>query len=313
MGLFGSWAMRGWGALLPAAALLFGGAGEAVAAAYAFQATVASVQAGSQAGDWETIFVVGQPIGGVLRFDESLAPDGFTDPSETTSVFLHAVPNGYGVRVDPPANVERDDGSPHRIERGIAGDDFRMLTSGWMGTAPVEIDFLLADIGAIVDYLTLPDPLAPPLPAAGNEVVLRADPGPGSPCGGPETCTVVAEITSLDPGADTDGDGVPDLEDNCVLDPNGPVSGSCDAQQDGDQDGYGNSCDTDFNNDGATGPDDLSAIIDPVIQGSTDPEFDLNCDGAAGPDDLSSVIHDTVTSALPGPSGYACAGTVPCP
>jgi hypothetical protein len=78
-------------------------------------------------------------------------------------------------------------------------------------------------------------------------------------------------------------------------------------------DGYGNTCDTDLNNDGATGPDDLSATFGAVSAVSTDPKFDYNCDGGAGPDDLSRSLADTIAVAVPGPSGKACAGTPPCP
>jgi hypothetical protein len=116
-------------------------------------------------------------------------------------------------------------------------------------------------------------------------------------------------------GTDTDGDGFIDTEDNCTLAPNGPngSTGSCVDQEDGDADGYGNPCDSDFNNDGATGPDDLSAMVDEVIAVGTDPNFDLNCDGASGPDDLSATVDDVIAVQQPGPSGLACAGSVPCP
>lgn len=118
---------------------------------------------------------------------------------------------------------------------------------------------------------------------------------------------------------DDDGDGVGGCggagTDNCSLVPNGPVAGtgSCVAQEDGDMDGYGNPCDSDFNNDGATGPDDLSAILYHVLMTSTDLNFDLNCDGAAGPNDLSRVLTDVLVTAVPGPSDLPCAGTIPCP
>lgn len=112
---------------------------------------------------------------------------------------------------------------------------------------------------------------------------------------------------------DTDGDGVVDSSDNCITDQNGPLGGACAAQQDGDSDGYGNACDTDFNNDGAAGPNDLSAMLTAVLATSTDLNFDLNCDGAAGPNDLSATLADVLATAVPGPSGLACAGTIPCP
>ena len=113
---------------------------------------------------------------------------------------------------------------------------------------------------------------------------------------------------------DGDGDGVPDQYDNCQTTANGPtgVTGACNGQEDGDLDGYGNPCDYDANNDGATGLDDLSDTIDNVAITSTNPVYDFNCDGAAGLDDLSDTIDNAAATTLPGPSGLACAGTSPC-
>ena len=53
---------------------------------------------------------------------------------------------------------------------------------------------------------------------------------------------------------DTDGDGTPDAQDNCVDLANGPdfTENGCLAQDDADLDGYGNTCDTDANNNFAT-------------------------------------------------------------
>lgn len=114
---------------------------------------------------------------------------------------------------------------------------------------------------------------------------------------------------------DTDGDGVVDSSDNCTLMPNGPLgsSGLCSAQEDAEPDGFGNACDTDFNNDGATGPDDLNAMLAQVLAGGSNPVFDPNCDGGSGPDDLNRTLADTLAGVAPGPSGLACAGTIPCP
>jgi hypothetical protein len=116
---------------------------------------------------------------------------------------------------------------------------------------------------------------------------------------------------------DADADGVPDVDDNCLIDPNGP-SGStefCDSQEDGDvpPDGYGNTCDTDINGDFATGGDDLGDTLTAVIALSTDPKFDYNCDGGAGGDDLGRSLADTIALDPVGPSGKACAGVPPCP
>ena len=52
---------------------------------------------------------------------------------------------------------------------------------------------------------------------------------------------------------DTDGDGVNDSSDNCILTRN-PL------QRDTDADGYGNYCDTDFNNDHIVNAADLGYL-----------------------------------------------------
>lgn len=104
--------------------------------------------------------------------------------------------------------------------------------------------------------------------------------------------------------ADADGDGIPDAYDNCINDDNGPVEGTCTTNNDGDNDGYGNSCDSDFNNNGATDLSDLTLILN-NIDNTTDEQLDLNCNGAADLSDLTVVLNSI--DALPGPSGLACA------
>lgn len=67
------------------------------AAQYAFVATVTEVQAGSQPGQWELDYQVGQTIQGTVGFDATLTPSGFTNSSMTTSVFLHATTYASGI------------------------------------------------------------------------------------------------------------------------------------------------------------------------------------------------------------------------
>ena len=109
-----------------------------------------------------------------------------------------------------------------------------------------------------------------------------------------------------------DADGIVDPLDNCVIVPNGPFLGACSAQEDGDMDGYGVACDTDFNNNGATDAADLGTMLTAVITVSPAVVTDLNCNGAADTTDLGKMIFDTIISRVPGPSGLACAGTIPC-
>ncbi|MCA9504774.1 MAG: thrombospondin type 3 repeat-containing protein [Spirochaetaceae bacterium] len=101
---------------------------------------------------------------------------------------------------------------------------------------------------------------------------------------------------------DTDGDGVPDPVDNCLL-----VSNPGPGQIDSDQDGYGNRCDGDFNNDGVV--DGLDVYIFEQsweLPGVTDHNRDGFTDGG------DYGIFLTLFNDYPGPSGLACAGTIPC-
>ena len=77
---------------------------------------------------------------------------------------------------------------------------------------------------------------------------------------------------------DTDGDGVIDSSDNCILIVN-PL------QRDTDSDDYGNFCDPDFNNDLIVASADL-AYFKPKFF-TTDPDADLNGDGFVNAADLA--------------------------
>ena len=107
---------------------------------------------------------------------------------------------------------------------------------------------------------------------------------------------------------DVDSDGVPDQYDNCDVVPNGPLSGSCSGQEDADQDGYGTACDGDLNNNLLVGVEDLGDIL--IALGGTDPEADFNCNTLVGVEDLGDLL--VWLGGVPGSSGLACAGTVPC-
>lgn len=93
---------------------------------------------------------------------------------------------------------------------------------------------------------------------------------------------------------DTDGDGVPDNLDNCTLVPN-PT------QCDGDSDGYGNHCDSDFNNDLIVNGLDIGLFK--AGFGTADPVTDLNCDGITNGLDVG--LLKTMFGFPPGPSGIA--------
>lgn len=110
---------------------------------------------------------------------------------------------------------------------------------------------------------------------------------------------------------DADGDDVPDALDNCQVIANGPTSnpGSCTSQFDVDQDGYGNSCDSDLSNNNVVGLEDLGVVL--AAFGGSDPIADITCNNVVGLEDLGRVLADFGNNP-PGVSGLPCAGTVPC-
>lgn len=102
---------------------------------------------------------------------------------------------------------------------------------------------------------------------------------------------------------DSDGDGVTDNGDNCVDTAN--VAGANGAQYDHDNDGYGNVCDGDFNNNGGLDFGDMLAIRDAQQNDPTNLLYDINDDGAVGLDDVGTWFDWWQSGPLaPGPSGF---------
>lgn len=104
---------------------------------------------------------------------------------------------------------------------------------------------------------------------------------------------------------DTDGDGIPDAEDNCRLHHNP-------AQRDSDEDGIGNRCDPDVDNNGRVETSwghiyprprrgDLEAIALTIRSGRHDANHDLDGDGRVDENDLA--LAQLWLFRPPGPSG----------
>jgi hypothetical protein len=109
---------------------------------------------------------------------------------------------------------------------------------------------------------------------------------------------------------DTDSDSVPDTFDNCSSLGNGPADGS--NQVDSDQDGYGNACDADYNQDTFVNTGDFSTFL-ASFTGTFDPDTDHDGDGFCTVGDFSTFLAGFTASAPQiGPSGLSCAGTAPC-
>ena len=99
-------------------------------------------------------------------------------------------------------------------------------------------------------------------------------------------------INDLEPALDSDNDGLIDSMDNCILVPNP-------AQRDTDNDGYGNYCDADLNQDLQTDLIDFSLFG--IVFATADPDADFNGDGSVDLIDFS-LFRDMFGSP-PGPSG----------
>lgn len=117
--------------------------------------------------------------------------------------------------------------------------------------------------------------------------------------------------------SDPDGDGVCDSLglDNCTAVANP-------GQRDDDEDGYGNICDSDVNQDCIVGGPDLGATFARSFSSApwspkSDGAYDVNEDGVVGGPDLAKIFADSFL--LPGPTSRACAdctaaaGTGVCP
>jgi hypothetical protein len=99
---------------------------------------------------------------------------------------------------------------------------------------------------------------------------------------------------------DSDSDGISDDEDNCSTIANGTsiTDAGGYSQRDTDEDGYGNMCDADFNNDGAVNSVDSSRFRSRF--GSRDPHADFNGDGIVN--SIDSTIFRKRYGSPPGPA-----------
>lgn len=150
-----------------------------------------------------------------------------------------------------------------------------------------------------VDDLDFSEFLAPRLAASppGNR------PGPsGLPCAGVFPCPNCTAAL-----CNPDGDRRVNWGDNCTEIPN-------DSQCDRDQDGYGNVCDGDFDQNGHVDALDLSGFFAPDREAGRDRGrgTDMNCDGVVDDVDYSNYFEAQLRRAGPGPSGRPCAGDPPC-
>jgi len=114
---------------------------------------------------------------------------------------------------------------------------------------------------------------------------------------------------------DTDGDGIPDVLDKCLLDSRNAVS-TCDT----DIDGYGNPCDADFDQNFTTNATDFTMYFVPSFKTGVPSSrgTDMDCSGTGASSDFSMYFIPKFKGApalggnAPGPSGLSCAGIQGC-
>ena len=129
-------------------------------------------------------------------------------------------------------------------------------------------------------------------------------------------CLAFASASRAGVAADADGDGIPDVLDKCTLDSRNSVAPmTCDS----DCDGYGNVCDTDFDQSYGAGVSDFTMFFVPRFKTGVDTGnvgADMDCSGAVNPSDFSMFFvprfKGQFGGPLPGPSGLACAGQPGC-
>ena len=123
----------------------------------------------------------------------------------------------------------------------------------------------------------------------------------------------IASFAGLAP--DADGDGIPDVLDKCTLDSrNATAPATCDT----DVDGYGNTCDADFDQSFAVLGTDYTMFFIPAFKGLVAPTRgqDMDCSGSVLGSDYTMFFipkfKGLLGGAIPGPSGLSCAGVPGC-
>lgn len=111
------------------------------------------------------------------------------------------------------------------------------------------------------------------------------------------------------PAVDTDGDGIFNVLDNCSS-----LANKAPQDCDTDNDGYGNRCDGDYNNDKVVTAADFGTFFLPDFKKGKDSGkgTDSNCDNVVTAADFGGGFLPQFKAGKPGPSGLFCAGTIPC-
>lgn len=205
-------------------------------------------------------------------------------------------PNGYKTFA-PPAQVAALPDSAE-IVQDTADNPIAIAANDVNFTDPVTLTVIAGPLHGI----TAPAEGAAGVTGTGGTVRILYTPAPGY--SGTDGFTYqIRDATNAGQAqvavnvlADSDGDGIPDVRDNCS-----DVSNS--SQLDSDGDDYGNACDADFDNNGVININDFNRLkaslnVLPVVDVATD----LDGNGAVNVNDLNRL--KSYLGKPPGPSGF---------
>lgn len=244
---------------------------------------------------------LGTPPGGIAGGFFSYAADGGSNPDE---VDFELLSNDVGTSMILTNLYDSENPSPsgdvaHLVVPGLDLTAWNTYEIRWL---PDRVQWLINGIqirqrlGAVPND---PSEVRLNLWAPGSSFAIAYDGAlqPAATAAANQTWQIEIDYVHVVTVPDADGDGVPDSSDNCTLLAN-PT------QTDSDDDGFGNRCDGDMNNNGTTNAQDYVLFRQQLAQPSTPPTYnisDLNSNGAVNSQDY--LLFRQLLGQPPGPSG----------
>lgn len=214
---------------------------------------------------------------------------------------------------------EIDNGSPTGtlVKSNIGGRDVEEITNGNLRIRPSSGFFSELNLTTLAIASTS-IPAASSAVAAAVQIAQCADKIDNNGAGGIDFPTDSANCVSATDELEAtlagglDNDGVPDYLDNCSLTVNGQVALPSSLQLDTDLDGFGNACDADYDNDGATTTADFGLFLScfgvpgPITPACREADSDGN-EAVQSSDFGTFLAYFSWSGRPPGPSALKCA------